>query len=401
MKNISLKQIHWLVYASLISLSIGLFTSITFSALQHIFILLPIFYFIPKINFKVWKKSQWMLLVLILIMILSILFNQDIAVKHYQPLSKIKYYIIGLFSIFPINSWYESLNDDEKNKKIKILIHALFITSIIASLYGMGRVFWGINPLHLSYSDATRNTGFFGMVLNFAHNLAFLQLFTTVLLIYREETKKFVSTKFLILVWAINFFSLYTTYSRGALLAFILAVPLIFIFKNLKNFLIIIVIIGFSLFSVRYFPSLNIVRAGSDAERVSQWQTAVVAFKERPILGMGYLNFEKMCPSLKVKYDIGQKQFCGHAHNIYLENLASSGFLGFLFLVLWQIFWIYEMFARKDLLGKMMISLIGVFIIGGMTQATFTLGANLFLIMGLYSISFVKTHGNSNDSSNL
>ena len=49
----------FMIYASLISLALGLFTSMTFLALTHIFIAIPCFYFLPKTNFKAWNKSSW------------------------------------------------------------------------------------------------------------------------------------------------------------------------------------------------------------------------------------------------------------------------------------------------------------------------------------------------------
>ena len=202
--------------------------------------------------------------------------------------------------------------------------------------------------------------------------------------------KKIIGLKWLIVIWLINFISLYTTYSRGALIAFLVAVPFIFFLKNTKKFFIAGIIALLILVAGYLEPSLKIVRLGSDKERFAQWQTAIYAFRERPILGQGYLNFEKMCPSLKIKYDVGEKQFCGHAHNNFLEMFASTGFFGGIFFIFWIGLWGYEMYKRNDLIAEVTIPLIVVFIVGGMTQATFTLGANLFFIMSFYSISLVK-----------
>jgi O-antigen ligase len=137
----------------------------------------------------------------------------------------------------------------------------------------------------------------------------------------------------------------------------------------------------------------KIDRLGSDYERISQWKTAILAFNERPFLGMGYLNFEKMCPSLKVKYNVDQKQFCGHAHNNFLEMLASTGVVGLLSFVVWLFLWFIELVRKNNFQAQLLIPLFVVALVSGLTQSTFTLGANLFLIIGLYVFSLLEVKG--------
>jgi O-antigen ligase len=67
--------------------------------------------------------------------------------------------------------------------------------------------------------------------------------------------------------------------------------------------------------------------------------------------------------------------------------LASTGIVGFIFFMLWQIFWFIEMYKREDLIAKIAIPFIVAFVVGGLTQATFTLGANLFFIMSFYTLT--------------
>ena len=385
-ENINNKLVFW----SLIILFLGSYVSMTLSALHHILIVPPIIYFLVKDKIKITKKSQWALLGLILVFILSIFVNQDIAVKGFKPLSKIKYYIIGFLSVYPLQRWWNNLNKDEHEKAMKYCVQAIVYSLTIASLYGMLRVFYNFNPLNLSYSDATRNTGFFGMVLNFAHNLAMGEVFLIALLIHRKRSKNWIDYRILILAILINFISLYTTYSRGAILAGFVGIPFIFFLNNTKKFFLAgflgILILAGAQSTTKY----KIDRVGSDHERLSQWKTAWVGFQERPLTGLGYLNFEQMCPKLKIKYDIDQKQFCGHAHNNFLEILADSGIFGFISFTLWIFFWIIELIKKNNFQAQLIIPLIAVFLVSGLTQATFTLGANLFLIMALYAFSIVE-----------
>ena len=387
------KKLNWLIYASLMSLALGLFTSMTFLALTHIFIAIPCFYFLSKTNFKKWPMSAWSLLGLIFAIILSVLFNQDISSRGFAPLTKSKYYLLALLSIVPFQYYFTQLKakgDTEFTKKIHWLLMALLITTTAASLSGMIGIYTKFNPLLLKYSPGTRNGGLAGMLLNYAHNLTMFLVLMTGLIYNKEQIKKYINVNFLYITWVINLFGLYTTYARGALLAFVVSVPFYLMKKNKKKFIsfgVLLVLTGLMIFK---FSGNEMIRPKSDIERISQWKAAWVGFKERPILGLGYLNFEQVCPSLKIKYDIEAKNFCGHAHSNYFEMLASTGLIGFIFFILWQGFWFVEMYKREDLIARIAVPFIIVFIVGGLTQATFTLGANLFLIMPFYALSQVR-----------
>ena len=387
------KKLSWLIYASLMSLALGLFTSMTFLALTHIFIALPCFYFLSKTNFKKWPLSGWFLLGLILAIILSVLFNQDISTRGYAPLTKSKYYLLALLSIVPFQYYFQELKakgEVEFTKKIHWLLMALLITTTAASLSGMIGIYTGFNPILWKATSALRNGGLAGMLLNYAHNLAMFLIILTGLILNKDQIKKYINVNFLYVVWVINVVGIYTTYARGTLLAFILGIPFYFLLKGRKKFLQAtgaLLLLGVILFK---FSGPLMIRPQSDVERLSQWKTAWVGFKERPVLGLGYLNFEQVCPSLKIKYDIEAKNFCGHAHSNYFEMLASTGLIGFIFFILWQGFWFVEMYKREDLIARIAVPFIIVFIVGGLTQATFTLGANLFLIMPFYALSQVR-----------
>jgi O-antigen ligase len=378
------------IYASLMCLALGLFTSMTFLALTHIFIGVPCIYFLAKTDFKKWSLSQWFLLAMLVAVILSVLVNQDIAAAGYAPLTKAKYYLIALLSVAPFSFYFRELEGKpDHDKKIKWLLWAAIGMATIASLSGMSGVFFGYNILKLKAGFVYRNGGLAGMLMNYAHNLAMFQVLLTGLLIYWKDVEKYVSRNFLIVTWVINFLGLYLTYTRGTWLAFLVALPFFLIRKNVKVFVVCslaLVVIGFGAYK---FAGQSMVRPQSDIERISQWKAAYAGFKERPVFGLGYLNFEKMATDLKKKYNIEAQNFGGHAHSNYFEMLASTGAVGFLFFMLWQIAWFVEMVKRNDLVGKIGLPFIVAFMIGGLTQATFTLGANLFFIMSVYALTSV------------
>jgi O-antigen ligase len=375
------------IYASLMSLALGLFTSMTFLALTHVFILIPCLYFLPKTNFRFWSKSAWFLLGLIIAIILSILVNQDIAVEGLKPLTKVKYYLLALLSIAPYSFYFKQ---ELNQKKITWLLWGLLGATTIASLSGLSGFFLGHNPIKETPGFTIRNYGLAGMLMNYAHNLAFFEIITLGMIVYRDEVKKYINLYFLYAVFAINLLGLYTTYTRGAALAFLVAVPFFF-FKKYKIIFIssafVLLLFGFGVYKI---SGQSFVRPESDSGRISQWKAAIAGFKERPILGLGYLNFEKMSIDLKKKYNIEQSFFGGHAHNNYFEMLASTGLIGFVFFMCWQISWFIELLKRDDIIAKIGLPFIVVFVVEGLTQATFTLGANLFFIMPFYALTQIN-----------
>ena len=381
----------WAIYASLMCWALGLFTSMTFLSLVHIFILIPCIYFLSKTNFKEFHASQWFLLMMIIAIILSVVLNQDIAVAGYSPLTKVKYYLIAFLSVTPFSFYFKNLESaEDHNKKIKWLLWALIGTTTMASMSGMSGVFFGYNLLKFKSGFVDRNGGLAGMLMNYAHNLAMFQIILTGLIFYRDEVKRYLNFNFLFVAWLLNLLGLYLTYTRGAWLGFLVALPFFYFKNNFKAFLLTTLVVSGVGLGVYKYAASSVVRATSDIERISQWKAAIAGFKERPVFGLGYLNFEKMSNALKKKYHIEAEYFGGHAHSNYFEMLASTGAVGFILFMLWQISWFIEMLKRDDILGKLGVPFIVAFVIGGLTQATFTLGANLFFIMPVYALTQIN-----------
>ena len=382
------KTLSYMIYGALIVLSLGLLTSPTILALSHILMIFPMIYFLNKADYKIYPKSAWALLALTIVLICSVIFNQDIAVKAYAPLTKIKYFLFGFLMIAPLN-WF--FKNHLSEKKMKWLIGILFFSTTIATLCGLSGTFFGYIPLANKVVEVSgRYGGLFGMVMNYAHNMAYFLVIPIGLLLNYKQVKKYIDIKFLILVLAINLFGFYYSYTRGAWLALVCAVPFFFFKKNKKYFIatfILLVILGAGVF---YTAGSNVIRSRSESQRIGQWLAAMKAFEERPILGFGYLNFEPHSGELKKKYELGHETFVSHAHNNFLEIGAVSGILGLICFTSWLFFWLKESFRGEDLFSKIGFVFILVFLVGGMTQSTLTLGINLFFIFGVYSLQMAS-----------
>ena len=376
------KTLNYMIYGSLMALAFGLLSSISILAFAHILLIFPIFYFLSKTNFKEFKISTWALVAFFLAVIVSILVNQDIAVNGLKPLSKSKYFLFGFLSIVPYTYYFSR----PREKEVKSLLYVFLIVTTAATIFGVIGMISGMNPLtHRVTSD--RNSGFFGMIMNYAHNLAFFQIIVLGLILYRKEVEKIINVKFLWFVAIINFYGLYTSYTRGAWVALLAAIPF-YVFKNNKKKFLIVVIASLVAGGIIYKLSGDLfIRPGSDSKRLNQWRAATVAYVERPILGYGYLNFEPLSTKIKEKYGIADTAYRGHAHNNFFEVLGTTGTIGFLAFMLWLVMWFVEMLKRDDLIARLAIPFIVVFIAGGLSQSTITLGINLFFVMAVYAIT--------------
>lgn len=368
-------------------LALSLVTSTSLLALSHIFIIVPALYFLPKLNFKKVSKSSWALLSMSLVIFLSVVFNQDVIEGGYKAAFKVKYFLFGFISIAPFSWWGKNYSNE---KKISYLIYAFCIATTVATLAGIVGMKTGYNYISMRSVNLDRNAGLSGMVLNYAHNLAYFQIIILGMMVYRKEIGRFVNVNFISFIFVVNLIGLYLSYTRGAMLALIVGAPF-YLFKHNKVKFVLAGIVLLLIAAMAYFSTgRSLLRPGSDKERISQWQAAVKAFEERPVLGYGYLNFEKYSVDIKKRYNLGELQFGGHAHNNFLEMLASTGILGFLCYAGWLVFWFIEMYKRDDLISKISLPFIIVFIVSGLTQSTISLGVNLFFVMAAYSIGQIR-----------
>ncbi len=383
----SKKIILTLIYGSLVFYSIGLTTSISILSLSHIFILVPCLVLSFYTNWQSLPKSAYGLLAFVLAIYLSFIFNFDIMRVGFKPIFKTKYFLIGFLSIVPL---FFILKTKISSTKIRTLIYLSIISTLIAVIAGAIGRHTGFNPILMKTVNVDRNSGLMGMVLNHAHNLSyFLTIYTCCLIIFWRNIKK--NHKILLVSALIIFlFGLYTTYTRGAILAFIAGV-IGFNLKSLKNLVLTSIVLA-ALGLTGYFANYkNFQREGSNVERLSMWKAALSAYQERPIFGWGYLNFEHHSLDIKKKYNYEALTFGGHAHNSILEVMASTGSVGFLAFLTWIGFWVRELFLRSDKWAKVELAALCAFFVGGLTQSTIGLGINLFFIMFVYSLSAANT----------
>lgn len=379
------KALCFMIYGTLMVLALGLVTSTTLLSLSHILMLLPGLYFLSKADYKKFSGSSWALLLLTILIVLSVIVNQDIAIKGYRPIFKAKYFLFGFLSLAPF-AWY--LKNHYNEKKISWLLYAFCIATAVSTLCGLCGTFFGYIPLVSKVVPVSgRYGGLFGMVMNYAHNMSYFLIIILGLLLNHKITKKWINIKFLVAIFVICIIGFYFSYTRGAWLAFLAGVPFYFFKKQKAYFLSIVAGLFILGASIYFLAGANVVRPQSEVERMSQWKSAIKAFEERPVLGYGYLNFEEHSSLIKQRYDIEAAYFRSHAHNNLLEILASTGILGFCAFLAWLFLWFKEMYKADDVISDIGVSFIVVLVVGGLTQSTISLGINLFFIIAAWSIT--------------
>lgn len=374
-----------LTYAGLIVLALGIFTSVSATALSHIFLFVPGLYFGARFyknrDFKL-SSHWWALAFLFLVTLLSVFMNWTDIDRPLKSLLKTKYFFIALISTFSFHYFKENYMTD---KRIKFLINAFLLATSIATLSGLIGLWSGFNPLKFKAAcHATRACGLYGMYMTYGYGISLFMVLLTGVIVYKERFTKWVRVEYLYLAWIINFAGLILSFARGGWIGFFCAVPFLFIQQHVKK-VVGIFLVGV-LFTVgAYFGSTTVRnmianRSESNMQRIAFYQSAYKAFSERPIFGFGYRNFEPNVKKLKRKYNIAWPNFGGHAHNNALEHLASTGALGFIAFIAFCLLWLKNTYKEPILFAFVMS-----FCLSGLFQYTFGDGENMFFILGMFS----------------
>lgn len=392
---------EYMIFGSLMVLALGFLMSISFMALSHVLIVVPVLYFLPKTNWKKLSVSNWALIVFSILIPISIALtaNDPLSLKYFN-IMKFKYFLLGALMATPIAWW---LKNKATDKQIKSLLWAALISSSLASAAGMIGLYTGFNPLKMGPPcTKDQNCGMFGMLMSYAHSEAILCVLIFGLFLYYKKIEKYVPFKLLIAATLINFSGFITSYTRGALLAFIIAIPFYFFKHHKRKFFAAIVLTsifaGLIWISVPEVRKIFLHREHSSLTRVGQWKAAIKVFELHPFIGVGFRNFSAYSVPIKTQYGYPNPEWEGHAHNNFLEIASGMGIVGLIPFAIWIFGWLVEMYRRNDLIAKLAFPSIIAILVGGLTQNTITDGVNVFLFMLIYALTQIEVNTLSRDS---
>lgn len=388
-----------LTYLAFMVWSIFTFISFSLSAIGHLLIIFPGIFFTYKYSkeyfdnrppFKI-ALSTWMLLGLTIVGIISVLLNTDTIKNPIYNIFKLKYFIITFLGIFACSRGFTTNYFSEK--KIRALIHIFMITTALASFVGIIALYTGYNYLRFKNAcHESRACGMFGMYMSYAYAMQFVVILQLGLIIHRKKLSKFFNRHILYISFVTNSAGLFLSYTRGAWIGVVVAIPFLLFFSNKKTMLlsilsIVTVVIAGFVFSPKIRDTFfSQIRITSNEIRISQYKAAIAVFKEKPFFGIGHRNFEPNVAAIKQKYNIEHQEFVGHGHSNFFEQLASTGLIGLIFLSLFHIFWFMEALRSPSELSAICLGMISALFISGHFQYTIGDGEVLFVIFAFYML---------------
>lgn len=217
------------------------------------------------------------------------------------------------------------------------------------------------------------------------------------MILHRKNFEKILTTPLAISAFVIGFTGMYVTYTRGALLGFLSGFPfLVFFFRKKLGYIlgglsvgVILILAGFYLFGSGNYKSRFLVSKNNESDNIrkSQWQAAVIAIKERPVLGWGLSNFHTQLKRIKEENDLGAKKYNdAHSHNLFLEVASGTGLIGLFFFLGWVLTWAWEVFSAGGLIRALVVPYGVAFVISSQFEVTFDAN-NASVIMFVYAMS--------------
>lgn len=367
----------------------AVFISVSIVPIIHALLFLAIFfYWKEKHGLDTWKLSTKFLVLFVLIYLVACAANYDSLVDAGKNWSKFKYPLSGFLTLILFKNWL--VNAPEKIK-LRLISFGLGTVSFAC--------FYGIVITLVRHQERLR--GFTG-TLRFGYGIAFVLvvLFAAYPYFISLSDKKIKVGFFITSV--LSFISLLLASTRGALLGCLCGVVVVGFFSKQRwmrfaSYFAGIVAVGFAMIYLFAPVSWDYKLIGtrhraSDGVRFGQWRAAVMAIKEKPVLGHGPANLTPQLDRIKNQNNHQYAWYSGHAHNTFLEVAGGTGLVGLFLYLAWIFSLGYESFKAKGVLRSIGMGTIACFLVEG--QFEVMLDANnstlIFITWAILSSS-IKT----------
>lgn len=376
----------YLATSALLFLLVGIFISkelIEIGQLLFFISSLKIIYTDLKHKRLALPNSAYWLIAFTIIALVGIFLNDDVIPRASINRSKLKQPLLAIMGIYFFRFW---LNESSSRIK-KFVLNCFFISVSISSIHGV---------LIFFLRDQDRLNGLI-YTSKFAYASSFFLILLFTALLHKNRLKNILSPNVAFVAFALNFFGMTLTFSRAPMFSFLCAIPIALYFYKKKLALLtglIALMLSLTAFGYYFLGSKNtdlrflITKQNiSDFQRISVWQSSVIAIKERPIIGWGYSNLKTQMGRIKNQYNVSEKNFVdSHAHNNFLEIAAGTGFIGLFLFLGWLISWAFEI-IRNSNLRSLMLPFGAVFLVTGMVEVTIIDSHLAVFIYLIYSLS--------------
>jgi hypothetical protein len=307
-----------------------------------------LYYSFNNNNFYYFKKKPFIIFLLFCIIAsLVSLESQNIPLSIKSSLS---YFRIGVFSCF---IWY--LIDRDKSI-LTYFYYALVLCFSALVIDGYFQYFTGFNLLAIKISNI-RVSSFFGEELIMGSYLS--RLFPLLFALFLVKKKQKYEIYFIGLLFILVDVLIFMSGERSSFFFFNLStIFIIILIKEYQKFRLVTFIIAIICIFVLSLSSSSLTNRmfKGPAEQMgfiessqqpvifskqhdSHIRTAYKMFKARPIFGHGPKMFRIICKD--EKYATGTQPCSTHPHNFYMQFLAETGIIGFLFLFSTFIYVVY------------------------------------------------------------
>lgn len=380
--------------ASLFFLAAGIFTSVSILSAFQILFIIPLMYFSFKAfkekSFKDLPPSTWFLIFFFFWGCLTVFLNLESVPEMSKNLRRLLYFLYGSLGIFVLNNWIEKVTDKTK----MFLMNTFFLSIIVASTVAIYKV------THLG-----GRSGGFLHYMRYGYGQSFIVSIFISSLLNKKYLPQWVSQKFAATALCFALIGLVLSQTRGAMLGLICSLPFSLYFYKPRLGKISILVIGLlvsgmglfyffgqSNYSSRYLMNKN---NSSDNVRYNLWTSAIYAASEKPIIGWGYSNgnsqFKRISEREKLHIN-GMEN--SHAHNLFLDILAGTGFIGLGLFIGWLFFWCKEVLNRPLINKAIVIPFVIAFVISSIFEVT--INSNLAsMTFILYAFSSLKINKHS------
>ena len=301
--------------------------------------LLFLYFLLKKNNFYYFNKKPFIIfLVFCIISTLISLESEDILLSIKSSLF---YFRVGVFSCF---IWY--LIDRDKNI-LTYFYYALVLCFSALAIDGYIQYFTGINLSGFKISG-NRVSSFFGDEHIMGSYLS--RLFPLLFALFLVKKKQKYEIYFIGLLFILVDVLIFISGERSAFFFLNLStVFIIILIKEYQKFRLLTFILGIicvlilslnsSELNKRMFQGpaedMGLVKSSKEAVIFSKSHDSVIRtaynmFKDQPIFGHGPKMFRVICKD--EKYSTGVTPCMTHPHNFYVQLLAETGIIGFLFL---------------------------------------------------------------------
>jgi len=308
-----------------------------------------LYYTLNNNNFYYFNKKIFIIFLLFCtISTISSLESENISLSIKSSLF---YFRIGLFSCF---IWY--LIDKDKSILTYFYYALIFCFSALV-IDGYFQYFTKVNLLGFEINHI-RVSSFFGDELIMGSYLS--RLFPLLFALFLIKQKQKFEIYFIGLLFILVDVLIYMSGERTAFFFLNLStVFIIILIKEYQKFRLVTFIIAIICITILSLNSSNLsdrmfkgpaedMGLIKSSKKItiftpvhdSHYRTAYKMFKDKPVLGHGPKMFRVLCK--EKKYEVGVLPCSSHPHNFYVQLLAETGVIGFLFLFSALIYVLYE-----------------------------------------------------------